>query len=329
MSFANPGYLFLLLLLIPIVGWYIWKLHATRATVQLSSTNSLQRQPKSLRVWLIHVPFVLRAIIVVLLSIALARPQLSNHWQSETTEGIDIMMALDISGTMLGEDLKPNRLEAAKAVATDFVQARSNDQIGLVLFAGESFTQCPLTTDHTVLVNLFQSVKFGMIEDGTAIGLGLANAVNRMKDSATKSKVVILLTDGSNNRGDIDPITAAEIAKTFNIRVYTIGVGSYDKKVPVPIHTPYGIQHGTMSSEFDETTLRKIAQITGGEYFRATDNKSLKVIYDQIDQLEKSKIRAREYSKRAEAFAPFLLAALLCLITELILRFFVLRTVTE
>lgn len=329
MTFANPGYLFLLMLLIPVVGWYIWKLRNARASVQLSSTDSLRRQPKSLRVWLVHVPFALRVMVITLLSLALARPQLSNRWQSESTEGIDIMMALDISGTMLGEDLKPNRLEAAKTVATDFVLSRPNDQIGLVVFAGESFTQCPLTTDHAVLVNLFQSVKFGMIEDGTAIGLGLANAVNRMKDSETKSKVVILLTDGSNNRGDIDPMTAAEIAKTFNIRVYAIGVGSYSKEVRVPIHTPYGVQYGTMSSEFDESTLRNIAQMTGGEYFRATDNNSLKAIYQQIDQLEKTKIRVREYSKRTEHFAPFLLAALLCLLMELLLRFFVLRTVSE
>ena len=329
MSFANPGYLFLLLLLIPIVGWDIWKLRNTRAAVQLSSTASLARQPKSLRIWLIHVPFVLRVVIVALLSLALARPQISNRWQSESTEGIDIMMALDISGTMLGEDLKPNRLEAAKAVATEFVISRPNDQIGLVVFAGESFTQCPLTTDHAVLVNLFQSVKFGMIEDGTAIGLGLANAVNRMKDSPTKSKVVILLTDGSNNRGDIDPQTAAEIAKTFNIRVYAIGVGSYSKEVRVPMYTPYGVQYGTMSSEFDETTLRNIAQMTGGEYFRATDNNSLRAIYQQIDQLEKTKIRVREYSKRTEHFMPFLLAAFVCLLLEVFIRFFVLRTIAE
>ena len=329
MTFASPGYLFLLLLLVPIVGWYIWKLHSAHAAVQLSSTASLQRQPKSLRVWLIHVPFVLRVLLVTLLSLALARPQLSNRWQAESTEGIDIMMALDISGTMLGEDLKPNRLEAAKAVATDFVLSRPNDQIGLVVFAGESFTQCPLTTDHAVLVNLFQSVKFGMIEDGTAIGLGLANAVNRMKDSPTKSKVVILLTDGSNNRGDIDPQTAAEIAKTFNIRVYAIGVGSYSKEVKVPIHTPYGVQYGTMSSEFDETTLRNIAQMTGGEYFRATDNNSLRAIYSQIDQLEKTKIRVREYSKRTEHFAPFLMVALACMLLELLIRYFVLRTIAE
>ncbi len=329
MTFANPGYLFLLLLLVPVVGWYIWKLHAAQASLQLSSTSSLQRQPKSWRVWLLHVPFVLRVMVITLLSLALARPQLSNKWQSQSTEGIDIVMALDISGTMLGEDLKPNRLEAAKSVATEFVLSRPNDQIGLVVFAGESFTQCPLTTDHAVLVNLFQSVRFGMIEDGTAIGLGLANAVNRMKDSPTKSKVVILLTDGSNNRGDIDPLTAAEIAKTFGIRVYAIGVGSYSKEVKVPIHTPYGVQYGTMSSEFDETTLRDIAQMTGGEYFRATDNNSLRTIYQQIDQLEKTKIRVREYSKRTEHFAPFLVAALACLLLELLLRYLVLRTVAE
>ena len=329
MTFASPGYLFLLLLLVPIVGWYVWKLRKTQASVQLSSTVSLQSQAKSVRVWMIHIPFVLRVAAVLLLSLALARPQLSNRWQSESTEGIDIMMALDISGTMLGEDLKPNRLEAAKAVATEFVLSRPNDQIGLVVFAGESFTQCPLTVDHAVLVNLFNSVKFGMIEDGTAIGLGLANAVNRMKDSQTKSKVVILLTDGSNNRGDIDPQTAAEIAKTFGIRVYAIGVGSYSDQVRVPIHTPYGIQYGTMSSEFDETTLRKIAQMTGGEYFRATDNNSLRAIYQQIDQLEKTKIRVREYSKRTEHFMPFLMAALVCLLLEAIIRYFVLRTMAE
>ena len=329
MTFANPGYLFLLLLLLPIVGWYIWKLRKTQASVQLSSTASLHAQAKSVRVWMIHVPFVLRVAAVVLLSLALARPQLSNRWQSESTEGIDIMMALDISGTMLGEDLKPNRLEAAKAVATEFVLSRPNDQIGLVVFAGESFTQCPLTVDHAVLVNLFNSVKFGMIEDGTAIGLGLANAVNRMKDSQTKSKVVILLTDGSNNRGDIDPQTAAEIAQTFGIRVYAIGVGSYSDQVRVPIQTPYGVQYGTMSSEFDETTLRNIAQLTGGEYFRATDNNSLRMIYQQIDQLEKTKIRVREYSKRTEHFMPFLMAALVCLLLEALIRYFVLRTIAE
>lgn len=238
------------------------------------------------------------------------------------------MMALDISGTMQAEDLKPNRLEAAKQVASDFVIARPNDQIGLVVFAGESFTQCPLTTDHAVLINLFKSVKFGMIEDGTAIGLGLANAVNRMKDSPTKSKVIILLTDGSNNRGEIDPQTAAEIAKTYGIRVYAVGVGSHGQ-ARVPVQTPMGVQYMMMDSEFDEGTLQRIASTTGGQYFRATDNSSLKSIYEQIDQMEKTKLRVREYSKHTEIFPPFLVAALLCLIAEIILRYFVLRTVSN
>ncbi len=328
MSFASPSYLFLLLLLIPVIGWYIWELHDQDASLKVSSTATLARQKRSTRIYLLHVPFALRVAAIVCLSIALARPQLSNRWSSESTEGIDIMMALDISGTMLAEDLKPNRLEAAKSVATDFVIARPNDQIGLVVFAGESFTQCPLTTDHAVLVNLFRSVKFGMVEDGTAIGLGLANAVNRMKDSETKSKVIILLTDGSNNRGDIDPQTAAEIAKTFGIRVYAVGVGSHGQ-ARVPVQTPIGTQYMMMDSEFDEETLRNIAATTGGEYFRATDNSSLKRIYEQIDQLEKTKLRVREFSKRTENFAPWLIAALLCLIAEILLRYFVLKTITN
>jgi Ca-activated chloride channel family protein len=329
MTLLNPEYLFLLLLLIPIVVWYIWKLRKSRATLQMSSISGLNKRYRGSRVWLIHVPFILRVALIVLVSIALSRPQLSDSWETESTEGIDIMMAMDISGTMLGEDLKPTRLEAAKEVAKEFILARPNDQIGLVLFAGESFTQCPMTTDHAVLLDLFESVEFGMIEDGTAIGLGLANAVNRMKDSSSKSKVVILLTDGSNNSGDIDPETAAEIAQTYGIRVYAIGVGSYGDNIPVSVQTPYGMTKTVMSSEFDEETLKKIAEMTGGEYFRATDNNSLRDIYDQIDKLEKTKIRAREYSKRTEYFMPFLWAALACLILELLIRHFVLRTVSE
>ncbi|MBR1564310.1 MAG: VWA domain-containing protein [Paludibacteraceae bacterium] len=328
MVFQSPAYLFLLLLLIPVIGWYIYEMRKADASLQVSSTESLNRQPKTLRLYLLHIPFVLRVAAIVLLSIALARPQLTNSWKSESTEGIDIMMALDISGTMQAEDLRPNRLEAAKNVATEFIMSRPNDNIGLVVFAGESFCQCPLTTDHAVLVNLFKSVKFGMIEDGTAIGLGLANAVNRMKDSKTKSKVVILLTDGSNNRGDIDPQTAAEIAKTFGIRVYAVGVGSHGK-ARVPVQTPVGIQYMTMDSEFDEATLRNIAHATGGEYFRATDNKSLQQIYEQIDQMEKTKIRVREFSKRTENFHPFLIAALCCLLLEILLRYFALRTISN
>lgn len=328
MNFANPYYLYLLILLVPIVGWYIWELRKADASVQMSSTAALGRQKRSARIYLLHVPFMLRVAAIVLLTIALARPQLNDRWRTESTEGIDIMMALDISGTMQAEDLKPNRLGAAMDVATDFVNDRPNDQIGLVVFAGESFTQCPLTTDHAVLINLFKSIRFGMIEDGTAIGLGLANAVNRMKDSPTKSKVVILLTDGSNNRGEIDPMTAAQIAQAYGIRVYAIGVGSH-KPARVPVQTPMGTQYITMDPEFDEVTLQKIASLTGGEYFRATDNSSLKEIYDKIDQLEKTKLRVREYAKREEGFAPYLLAALGCLLLEILLKYFMLKTISN
>ena len=324
MTFNNPGYLFLLFLLIPIVFWYFWEMRKSDASVQISTHKTIRDFPKSFRIYFLHVPFVLRVIAIALLIIALARPQISNQWRTEKTEGIDIMMALDISSTMLAEDLRPNRLEVAKNVATEFILARPNDNIGLVVFAGQSFTQCPLTTDHTVLVNLFKSIEYGLVEDGTAVGLGLANAVNRIKDSPTKSKVVILLTDGSNNAGDISPLTAAEIAKTFGVRVYTIGVGSYGPaRIPVP--TPLGTQYQTIESEFDEETLRAIASTTGGEYFRATDNNTLREIYKQIDTMEKSKIKVQEYSKRTENYGLFVALSLLCLFVELLLRNTLLR----
>jgi len=326
MTFNNPEYLFLLLLLIPMVFWYVWELHKSDASLQISSHQKLAQFPKSTKVKLLHVPFILRILSVALIIIALARPQASNSWRTENTEGIDIMMALDISGTMMAEDLKPNRLEASKSVASEFILSRPNDNIGLVVFAGESFTQCPLTVDHAVLVNLFNGVSYGMIEDGTAIGLGLANAVNRIKDSQAKSKVIILLTDGSNNRGDIAPITAAEIAKTFGIRVYAIGVGSYGI-VNVPVQTPMGLQYQQMESEFDEKSLQEIASMTGGQYFRATDNSKLRKIYQEIDQLEKSKISVREYSKKNEQFFLFGLIALVLLIAEVLLRNTLLRRI--
>lgn len=330
MTFVHPQILFLLVLMLPVIAWYIIEMHKSDASVQISDTRVLAAQKKSWRVWLLHVPFVLRVAVITLLVIALAQPQ-SAHigGREESTEGIDIMMALDVSGTMLAEDFTPNRLEAAKEVAANFVQDRPNDQIGLVVFAGESYTQCPLTTDRSTLTKLIQSVQFGQIQDGTAIGLGLANAVNRMKDSETVSKVVILLTDGSNNAGDIDPMTAAEVAKSFKIRVYTVGVGSYGTaRVPVP--TQYGIQYATIDNEFDEQTLTQIAETTGGQYFRAKDKSSLESIYQQIDQLEKTKLRVREYSRsHKENFMPFLLAALGCLLLEVLLRHFVLRTISN
>ena len=320
----------MLVALLPMTAWYIYEMHKSDASVQLSDTGTLKKQRKSVRVWLRHVPFLLRVAIIGLVSVALARPQYTNaDGKEESTEGIDIVMALDVSGTMLAEDFKPTRLEAAKQVASEFVMDRPNDQIGLVIFAGESYTQCPLTTDHHMLVRMIEQVKFGVIEDGTAIGLGLANAVNRMKDSKTKSKVVILLTDGSNNRGDIDPITAAELAKQFDIRVYTIGVGSTDKAV-AHFQTEYGVQEAWVDSEFDEETLKRIAAKTGGQYFRAKDNNSLRKIYEQIDQLEKTKLRVLTFQNHHdENFMPFLYAALACLLLEVLLRYFVLRTISN
>lgn len=326
MTFNNPEYLFFLLVLIPIVFWYIKEMHHSDASLQISSHRNLQMKQKTLKIKLLHVPFVLRCLAITMVVIALARPQASNSWRTESTEGIDIMLTLDISGTMLAEDLKPNRLEASKAVASEFILSRPNDNIGLVVFAGESFTQCPLTTDHAVLINLFNGVNYGLIEDGTAIGLGLANAVNRIKDSKARSKVIILLTDGSNNRGDIAPITAAEIAQSFGIRVYAVGVGSYGK-VNIPVQTPMGLQYQLMDSEFDEKSLQNIASMTGGQYFRATDNNKLRSIYQEIDQMEKTKIDVREYNKKNEEFYIFAIVALLLLVAEVLLRNTVLKRI--
>jgi len=266
-----------------------------------------------------HLGIVLRSLALAALIIALARPQSSLSWQDTTTEGIDIVIASDISGSMLAEDFKPNRLEAGKNIAIDFIQNRPNDRIGLVVFSGESFTQCPLTIDHSVLVNLYADIKNGMIEDGTAIGMGLATAVNRLKDSEAKSKVVILLTDGSNNSGSIPPVTAAEIAKQFNVRVYTVGIGT-NGFAPYPVQTPMGVQYQRMKVDIDEGTLSKIASITGGKYFRATNNNALKDIYEQIDRLEKAKIDVTQYRKKTERFLPFAIIALALLSLEFLTK---------
>lgn len=295
--------------------------------MRISSLKSFKDMPTSKKVYLRHVPFILRMIAIALVIIVLARPQTSNSWQNETTEGIDIMMAVDVSGTMLAQDLKPNRLKAAKNVAIEFINGRPNDNIGLVLFAGESFTQCPLTTDHNVLINLFNSVEFGMIKDGTAIGMGLANAVSRVKDSKAKSKVVILLTDGSNNAGDIAPETAADIAQKMGVRVYAVGVGSRGV-APYPFQTPFGIQYQNIPVDIDEAMLKSIAKRTGGAYFRATDNNKLEEIYKEIDKLEKTKIKVEEHSRKNEAYYIFALAAFICVLLEVILRNTILRKVS-
>ena len=324
--YNNPKNLFLLLLLIPLIGWYIYKLRKMQATFKMSSGFGFEKAPATIRVYLRHFPFLLRVLAIAVLIIVLARPQSVSSSDTSNSEGIDIVMALDISGTMMAQDFSPTRLEAAKKVAAEFVNDRPNDRIGLVIFAGESFTQCPLTTDHRVLLNLLNEVKFGMIQDGTAIGLGLANSVNRLKDSQSKSRVVILLTDGSNNAGQIAPLTAAELAASYGIRVYTIGIGSRGSST-ARIMTPYGMQTMTVSGDFDERTLTEIASITKGTYFRATDNTSLKQIYDEIDQMEKTHISVNTVTKRKELYLPFAILALLLVGLELVLRRTLLRNI--
>jgi Ca-activated chloride channel homolog len=264
-------------------------------------------------------------LAVVFLILALARPQTTNKLQTSTTEGIDIMISLDMSTSMLAMDFNPNRLEAAKEVAINFIQGRPNDRIGLVIFAAESFTQCPLTIDHAVLVNLFREIQTGMLEDGTAIGDGLATAVNRIKDSESKSKVIIFLSDGENNRGQIAPLTAAEIAKTFGIRVYTIGVGTIGT-APYPINTVFGQQVQNVEVKIDEAMLKEIASITDGHYFRATDKNKLEEIYKEIDAMEKTKTEVQEYTKKSEEFLIFALLSFIFLISEILLKNTVLRT---
>ena len=327
MVFANPTYLYLLLLLIPMIGWYVYKLRKSQASLQVSSTEAFEvAGATSWKVYLRHVPFALRTLAIALLIVVLARPQSTDSWQNSTTEGIDIVMAMDISTSMLAEDLKPNRLEAAKDVAASFINGRQNDNIGLVVFAAESFTQCPLTIDHGVLLNLFKDIQPGIIQDGTAIGLGLANAVSRIKDSQAKSKVIILLTDGVNNTGESAPVTAAEIAKTFGIRVYTIGVGTQGE-APYPIPTAFGIQYQNIPVEIDEQVLKQIASTTGGQYFRATDNASLKEIYSEIDQMEKTKISVQEFSKKQEEYNKLALIVIALLLVEILLRNTLLRNI--
>ena len=331
MEFANKEYLFLLLLLIPYIVWYVMYRKKTEPTLRMSDTFAFRYAPKSWRVRLMPLSMILRLVAFVLLIIVLARPQTQNSWKNKTIEGIDIMLAIDVSTSMLAEDLKPNRMEAAKQVAAEFIAGRPNDNIGLSIFAGEAFTQCPMTTDHASLLNLLQNVRTdiaarGLIEDGTAIGMGLANAVSRLKDSKAKSKVVILLTDGSNNRGDISPMTAAEIAKSLKIRIYTIGVGT-NKVAPYPMPVAGGIQYVNIPVEIDDKTLSEIASATEGDFYRATNTKELRNIYKEIDQLEKSKLNVKKFSKKYEAYQPFALALVITLLLEILLRITIFRRI--
>jgi len=324
--FKNPEFFYLFLLFIPMIAWYIWQQKRAGASIQFSSDLGFAKIPKSWKYYFRHSVFVLVISSLSFLIVAMARPQSSNSWQNVTTEGIDIVIALDISSSMLAMDFQPNRLEAAKDVATQFISGRTNDKIGLVIFSGESFTQCPLTTDHATVINLFRNIESGMIEDGTAIGNGLATAVARLKESTAISKVVILLTDGENNRGEIAPVTAAELAKTFGIRVYTVGVGTIGT-APYPLQTPFGVQVRDVEVKIDEATLQQIANTTDGKYFRATNNNKLAQIYQEIDKLEKSKIDVKEYSKKEEQYLKYALTGAFLLLAALFLKTTIFRNI--
>ncbi len=329
MEFANKEYFLLLLLLIPYLLWYMLYRKKSEPTLRMSDTFAYRYAPKSWRVRLLGLPGLLRAFTFVMIVFVLARPQTHNAWDERSVEGIDIMLAMDVSTSMLAEDLKPNRMEAAKDVAAEFIADRPNDNIGLTIFAGEAFTQCPMTVDHASLLNLLHGVRTdiaarGLISDGTAVGMGLANAVGRLKNSKAKSKVVILLTDGSNNMGDISPMTAAQIARSLGIRVYTIGVGT-NKVAPYPVTVGNTTQYVNIPVEIDTQTLSDIARTTDGNFYRATNNKQLKQIYKDIDKLEKSKLNVKKFSKRYDHFQPFAIAAILSLLLELLLRITVLR----
>lgn len=325
MTFASPAFFYLFFLVAGLVAWYVWRELDGRHAVRLSSFTLLDSLPTYRTNWWGHVLFALRMVALSLLIVALARPQSFESESSSTTEGIDIVLSLDVSGSMLARDFQPDRIEASKKIGIQFVSGRPTDRMGLVIFAAEAFTVCPLTVDHATLINQFNQVRTGVLQDGTAIGSGLAMAVARLVHSDAVSRVVILLTDGVNNGGEIAPYTAAEIARAYGVRVYVIGVGSQGT-APYPVQTPFGVQYQEMEVQIDEAQMQEIAQLTGGDYFRATDNKALEQIYARIDQLEKSKIHVDRQLHMQEEFFPWGLAALLLLVLEQLLRRVFLRT---
>lgn len=327
MFFEYPDILYLEFLLIPILALYIWReIKGSEPTIRISSTAPWSgkggRMKKSFR----HLPFIFRLLAIAVIILAIARPRSSEDFERIDTEGIDIVFTLDISTSMLARDFRPDRISAAKDIAIEFIAQRPNDRMGVVVFAGESFTQCPLTTDRATLINLMKEIETGLIEDGTAIGNGLATAVARLKDSQAKSRVIILLTDGVNNRGEIAPLMAAEIAKTYGVRVYTIGVGAMGM-APYPVMTPFGVDIQQMQVEIDEPLLKQIAGDTGGKYFRATDNTKLLEIYSEINKMEKSKTEVDSFPIYKELFMKYALIALFVLALEIIFRLFVLRRI--
>ncbi len=323
-TWRNPDYFYLLLLIPVLVVWYIYRFRKSTPELLFSGLKAFEGVSSSFKARLIHSLFVLRMLALVLLVIAIAGPQKISSKSNINIEGIDIVIAIDVSGSMRARDFQPDRIGAAKKIAARFIDGRPNDRIGLVIFSGVAFTQAPLTLDHTMLKSLLREVKSGMIQDGTAIGDGLATSVSRLKDSKARSKVIILLTDGVNNSGAIDPETAAELAKMFGIRVYTIGIGSYGY-APYPVQTPYGIKMQQMKVQIDEALLKKIAQETGGKYFRANNNNKLQAIFKEIDRLEKSKINVKQFRRKYELYFPFAFAALLIFILEIGLRYLFFR----
>lgn len=329
MLFNNPSYLFLLILLIPAFIYYIWKQKTAQASLQVFSTSPFANLPKSWKEYLRHIDFLILLSVFALIVIILARPQSSDSWSKSDTEGIDIVLSLDVSYSMQTPDFKPNRLEASKDVAAQFVAGRPNDNIGMVIFGKESYTLCPMTSDHAVLSNMIQSVQFDLVDGGsTAIGDGLVTAVNRIRNGTAKSKVIILLTDGSNNAGDVAPKDAASVAKAMGVRLYTIGVGSQgevDMQVGVdPFGRPITQK---VKADIDEDVLKAMAQLTGGRYFRATNKSKLADIFDEIDQMEKTKMNVREFSRKEEEYLPFVLAALALLLLHIILKNTILRNI--
>ena len=327
LSFAYPAF-FALLILLPLMIW--WQLRSKKEdnpALRLTTLGGLNPEQAGFKARFRPALFVLRVITLVALTIALARPQSSNTTENIDSEGIDIVLAIDVSGSMVAEDFKPNRYEAAKAAALKFVDARPTDRIGLVIFSGESFTMCPITIDHNVLKEQIAQIHNGMIVDGTSIGMGLATSVDRLRNAKGKSKVIILMTDGVNNMGKIDPVTALEIAKAYKVRVYTIGIGTMGQAI-MPVQTPMGVQKQMVPVEIDEPLLKKIATETSGKYFRATNNQSLTGIYSDIDKLEKTRIDITSYKHHAELFFPFALIAVLCLALEMLLRYTVFRSIT-
>lgn len=327
MQFAHPQYLWLFLIFIPIIAWYVLRKIKSHPTLSVSTTSPYAKLPVSFKEYLIHLLFVLRLGVLACVITIIARPQTYDSWRTSSTHGTDIILAMDISSSMLARDFKPDRLEAAKNVAAKFVSGREADNIGIVVFAGESFTAVPMTTDRSLLVNYINDISMNMLEDGTAIGDGLATSINRIKDGKAKSKSIILLTDGSNNTGNVAPSTAAEIAKKFGIKVYTIGVGK-NGEAPFPQQNIFGrIEYVNMPVVIDEETLKNIASITGGKYFRATNNNVLAEVFEEIDKLEKTQMDVKHFSHAEDNYMMWAVLAIALLLLEVLLRNTVLRTI--